>query len=183
MGYEALYPLKPSHLLIMEILVIGVPSFFIALEYNNNRIEGNFLAKIIKDALPGAIVVLLNALIIYSVAHTLGLDVGMGSNQHSGISTLIGLTATALSFMVLYSVSRPLNTRRSILFFTMLSLAVFAVFLLPELLEIQPIITINNVTHSTPMTLPQNLLLIVLIYTSYPLMYILTNLGKWLKSC
>ena len=111
MGYEALYPLKPSHLLIMEILVIGVPSFFIALEYNNNRIEGNFLAKIIKDALPGAIVVLLNALIIYSVAHTLGLDVGMGSNQHSGISTLIGLTATALSFMVLYSVSRPLNTK------------------------------------------------------------------------
>ena len=64
----------------------------------------------------------------------------------------------------------------------MLSLAVFAVFLLPELLEIQPIITINNVTHSTPMTLPQNLLLIVLIYTSYPLMYILTNLGKWLKT-
>ena len=63
----------------------------------------------------------------------------------------------------------------------MLSLAVFAVFLLPELLEIQPIITINNVTHSRPMTLPQNLLLIVLIYTSYPLMYILTNLGKWLK--
>ncbi|OED59231.1 HAD-IC family P-type ATPase [Acholeplasma laidlawii] len=182
MGYEALYPLKPSHLLIMEILVIGVPSFFIALEYNNNRIEGNFLAKIVKDALPGAIVVLLNALIIFSVAHTLGLDVGMGSNQHSGISTLIGLTATALSFMVLYSVSRPLNPRRSILFFTMLSLAVFGVFLLPELLEIQPIITINNVTHSTPMTLPQNLLLIVLIYTSYPLMYILTNLGKWLKT-
>src|SRR5690554_219696 len=182
MGYEALYPLKPSHLLIMELLVIGIPSFFIALEYNNNRIKGNFLAKIIKDALPGAIVVLLNALIIYGLAHSLGLDVGITGTEHSSISTLIALTATALSFMVLYSVSKPLNTRRSILFFTVLSLAVFAVFLLPELLEIKPIITINNVTHSEPLTLPQNLLLIVLIYTSYPLMYILTNLSKWLKT-
>jgi len=181
MGYEALYPLKPSHLLIMELLVIGIPSFFIALEYNNNRIEGNFLAKIVKDALPGAIVVLLNALIIYALAYALGLDVGLGAGEHSGISTLIGLTATALSFMVLFSVSKPLNPRRSILFFTVLSLAVFAVFFLPELLEIKPILSINNVTNSVPLTLPQNLLLIVLIYTSYPLMYILTNLSKWLK--
>ena len=166
----------------MELIVIGIPSFFIALEYNNNRIKGNFLAKIIKDALPGAIVVLLNALIIYGLAHSLGLDVGFTGTEHSSISTLIALTATALSFMVLYSVSNPLTTRRSILFFTVLSLAVFAVFLLPELLEIKPIITINNVTHSEPLTLPQNLLLIVLIYTSYPLMYILTNLSKWLKT-
>jgi cation-transporting ATPase E len=181
-GSEALYPLKPSHLLIMELLVIGIPSFFIALEYNNNRIEGNFLAKIIKDALPGAIVVLINALIIYGLAYALGLDVNLAANEHSGVSTMIALTATALSFMVLFSVTKPLNTRRGILFFTVLSLAVFALFFLPELLEIKPILTINNVTTSDPLTLSQNLLLIVLIYTSYPLMYILTNLYKWLKT-
>ena len=181
MGYEALYPLKPSHLLIMELLVIGIPSFVIALEYNNNRITGNFLAKIMKDALPGALVVLVNALIIYALAYHLGLDVNLNAGEHSGISTLIALTATATSFMVLYSVTKPFNSRRALLFFITLSLAVFAVFLLPELLEIKPIVVINNVTSNDALTLPQNLLLIVLIYSSYPLMYVLTNIYKWLK--
>lgn len=80
MGYEVLYFLKLSYLLIMEILVIGVLLFFIVLEYNNNCIEGNFLVKIIKDVLFGVIVVLLNVFIIFSVVYILGFDVGIGLN-------------------------------------------------------------------------------------------------------
>ncbi len=182
MGYSALYPLKPSHLLILEFLVIAIPSFVLALEYNNTRITGNFLAKIIKEALPGAIVVMINALIIYALAYPLGLDVlPLASGERSGISTLIALTATSVGFMVLYSVSKPLNVKRAVLFFGTLGFAILAVFLLPEILEIKPIIAIQNVTVNEPLTLSQNLLLVVLIYTSYPIMYFFTNIFKWLK--
>ncbi len=83
--------------------------------------------------------------------------------------------------MVLYSVSKPLNVKRAVLFFGTLGFAILAVFLLPEILEIKPIIAIQNVTVNEPLTLSQNLLLVVLIYTSYPIMYFFTNIFKWLK--
>ncbi len=68
------------------------------------------------------------------------------------------------------------------MFFATLSIAILAILLLPDLLEYNPIFNIPNVTKSTPFTLPQILLLIVLIYTSYPLMYTFTNIGKWVKT-
>ena len=180
MEYDAVYPLKPSHLLIMEFLVIAIPSFVLALEYNNTRITGKFLSKIVKDALPGALVVLINALIIYALAWPLGLDITTVPGEQ-GIASLIGITATATAFMVLFTVSRPLNVKRGVMFFGTLTLAILAIFLLPELLEYTPIFKIQNVTRSTPFELPQILLLIVLVYSSYPMMYILTNIIKWLK--
>ncbi len=180
MGYEALYPLKPSHLLIMEFLVIAIPSFVLALEYNNVRITGKFLTKILKDAMPGALVVLINALIVYGLSLPLGLDINTVAGE-KGIASLIGISATATAFMVLFTVSRPLNVKRSVMFFGTLTFAILAVMLLPEALEYTPIFEIQNVTRSTPFTLPQILLLVVLIYTSYPMMYMLTNIVKWLK--
>lgn len=180
MGYEALYPLKPSHLLIMEFLVIAIPSFVLALEYNNVRITGKFLTKILKDALPGALVVLINALIVYGLSLPLGLDINTVAGER-GIASLIGISATATAFMVLFTVSRPLNVKRSVMFFGTLAFAILAVMLLPEALEYTPILEIQNVTRTTPFTLSQILLLVVLIYTSYPMMYVLTNMVKWLK--
>lgn len=181
MGFDAIYPLKPSHLLIMEFLVIAIPSFVLALEYNNKRITGKFLSKIIKDSLPGALVVLFNALIIYALAGDLGLYLHSAEGEQ-GIASLIGISATAVAFMVLFTVSRPMNTKRAVMFFGTLTIAILAIFLLPELLEYTPILQIQNVTRSTPFELPQILLLIVLIYSSYPMMFILTNLLKWLKA-
>ncbi|VEU82926.1 HAD-IC family P-type ATPase [Acholeplasma hippikon] len=180
MGHDSIYPLKPSHLLIMEFLVIAIPSFVLALEYNNQKITGKFLAKIIKDALPGALVVLINALIIYGLAMPLGMDISTIEGEVA-ISTLIGISATATSFMVLFTVSRPLNVKRSVMFFGTLITAILAVLLLPEALEYTPIFSIQNVTRTNPLSLSQILLLIVLIYSSYPMMYIITNIVRWLK--
>lgn len=181
MGHDSIYPLKPSHLLIMEFLVIAIPSFVLALEYNNQQITGKFLKKIIKDALPGALVVLINALIIYALAAPLGMDITTTDGE-GAISTLIGISATATSFMVLFTVSRPLNVKRGVMFFGTLIVAILAVVLLPEALEYTPIFSIQNVTTTMPLTLSQILLLIVLVYSSYPLMYIITNIVKWLKT-
>ncbi|MFA5692516.1 MAG: HAD-IC family P-type ATPase, partial [Acholeplasmataceae bacterium] len=180
-NYEIIYPLKPSHLVIMEFLVIAIPSFVLALEYNNDIIKGSFLKSILKDAIPGALVVLINALIVYLLAPHLGMDISTPAGE-SGIATLIGLSATATSFMVLFTVTTPFNTKRRIMFFGTLTIAFLAILLLPEALEYTPILHIPNVTKTTPFTLPQILLLIVLVYTSYPLMYTFMNISKWVKT-
>lgn len=171
-----LYPIEPVQLMIMEMLVIAVPSFILALEFNNSRVSGKFLTKVIKDSLPGAVAVLINSLIVFALAAPLGLD-----ETPQGISTVIVISATFTGFMVLYTVSRPLNIKRGVMFGAVLLTATISVLLLPHVFNFAPMFRIESLEHLTPLNLPQILLLIVLMYSSYPLIYILTNLGKWLK--
>ena len=47
------YPLLPLQLSLIGSLTIGIPSFFLALEPNNSRVEGHFLSNVFYKALPG----------------------------------------------------------------------------------------------------------------------------------
>ncbi len=172
------YPITPLQLSIMEFLVIAVPSFVLALEYNNNRVTGKFLTKIIKDTLPGALTVLINALIIYAMAGVVGLDFAADDRV---ISTLIVITATAVGFMVLFTVSVPLNLKRSLVFFVTLTISAAVIIFLPKPFNFVPFFNLGNETGQT-LTAPQILLLVFILYTSIPMIYVLTNIGRWLKT-
>lgn len=60
------YPFIPIQLSLISVITIGIPSFMLALEPNNERIKGNFLKNIISKALPTglAVVVIVCALTI-----------------------------------------------------------------------------------------------------------------------
>ena len=49
------FPLTPKQLALLEFAVIGVPSFLLAFEPNNKRIEGSFLDSAIVRSIPNAI--------------------------------------------------------------------------------------------------------------------------------
>ena len=91
------YPIQPVQLALIDYLVIGVPSFFLALEPNNKQVKGKFLWNIIRSSLPGALVVLINSLIIFALAPALNMDSAV-------TSTLIVITATVTCLMVLLRV-------------------------------------------------------------------------------
>ena len=55
------YPLKSSHLMVLEMFVIGVPSFFLAFQPNTNRLQGKFLGNLLLNAVPGGVAMLINA--------------------------------------------------------------------------------------------------------------------------
>ena len=61
------YPLDPGQLYMIDFLVVGIPSFFLALEVNRNRIEGSFIKNVLRTALPGALVIVAFALLTYWV--------------------------------------------------------------------------------------------------------------------
>ena len=61
------YPLDPGQLYMIDFLVVGIPSFFLALEVNRNRIEGSFIKNVLRTALPGALVIVFFALLAYWV--------------------------------------------------------------------------------------------------------------------
>ena len=66
-----LYPFMPIQLSAISTITIGVPSFFLALEYNKDRIQGNFLQNVIRKALPTALTVIISILAI-AISHKIG---------------------------------------------------------------------------------------------------------------
>lgn len=56
------YPFEPKNLLLLEIFVIGIPSFFLALQPNKNRIRGKFLSNVISSCVPGGIALVVTVL-------------------------------------------------------------------------------------------------------------------------
>lgn len=58
------YPFESVQLLLIEIFVIGIPSFFLALEPNNEKIKGDFIPSVLKKAIPSALLLFINVGII-----------------------------------------------------------------------------------------------------------------------
>ena len=168
------YPIQPSQLVLIDYLVIGVPSFFLALEANNKLVKGRFLLNILKAALPGALVVMINSLIIFGFEKSLNMTSEV-------ISTLIVISATVVSLTVLYRVSTPFNKMRRTLFFIMVTAFVLAIVFIPYFFDFAPFYH-QDINPTTPLTMPQILLLIVLAQATYPLMYILSNSYGWIKT-
>lgn len=49
------YPFQPKGLMLLELCVIGIASVLLALEPNNERIEGSFIRTVLKNNIPNAI--------------------------------------------------------------------------------------------------------------------------------
>ncbi len=61
------YPFEPSHMLLLEAFVIGIPSFILTFIPNNNQIQGNFIPQVMKRALPRALLMLINVLVVMAL--------------------------------------------------------------------------------------------------------------------
>ncbi len=170
---QGAYPIQPSQLVLIDYLVIGIPSFFLALEANSRLVKGSFLLNIMRAALPGALVVMINSLIIFSLEDALGMDAVV-------VSTLIVISATIVSLTVLFRVSTPFNKMRRALFITMVTTFLLAILFIPHFFDFAPFFP-QDLYQITPLTVPQILLLIVLAQATFPLMYFLSNFYKWIK--
>lgn len=133
-GSQVQYPLQPSNLMIMEFFGIGVPSFFLALQPNNNLIKGNFMKNTLLRAIPGSITMLIVMIVVSSL--NIGnffefAEVGSTSAQVA-ITTMqvMGLIITALTMV--YLLSRPLNLYRTILLIGVIAFSTLAAFILPS---------------------------------------------------
>lgn len=59
-----LYPFVPVQISLISVVAIGIPSFLLALEPNNERIKGNFLKNVISRAIPTALTVIVGIIAI-----------------------------------------------------------------------------------------------------------------------
>ena len=102
------YPFIPIHLSLISATAIGLPSFILALEQTETVTQDGFLKNVLRVAVPGAVVMVIDMLL----NQLLGIFFGFSSDI---LSTYNLLVAGCISMMVLIKVSSPLNLIRKIL--------------------------------------------------------------------
>lgn len=132
------YPLSTVQMLLMETFVIGIPSFFLAFLPNDKRISGKFIYNLIRNALPGAITLILNVSSIYLFIYLTTGDIS-STPQLELISTMCALTLTFTGLGLLIRLCKPWTVLTGLLFGTMLTLCVLGIAFLPNFFNLIPI--------------------------------------------
>ena len=112
------YPFVPLHLTVISALTIGVPSFFLAMEPNYERISGQFLPTVLGKALPGG----LTDLILVLAAQIILTSLGIPAPQ---ISTVCAAIVATVGMFVLRQTCKPFDLFRHILWWVMAVALVF----------------------------------------------------------
>ena len=96
------YPLEPSQISLVGAFTIGIPSFFLALEPNKNRIRGHFLTNVFLKALPGG----LTTFIVIGSFVFFCYEFKVDTTHLSSASTII---MAIVGFMILYKIALPMT--------------------------------------------------------------------------
>jgi cation-transporting ATPase E len=107
-------PFEPIHLTLVSALFVGIPSFFLALEPNNQRVTGGFLSKVFKKALPAGFTI---TLLVFLISYTYS---NIGYTVSSQVGTMATYIYAMVSFVVLAQVCLPYTKERLFLMAIML---------------------------------------------------------------
>ncbi len=102
------YPFRPIQMTLISMFTVGIPSVFLALEPNRDRVKNDFLTTILRNALPGALTNLTLSVMVFYIARLLGLSPALRSTM---AVCVVGVTG----MLVLAFTSRPLTLLRGLL--------------------------------------------------------------------
>lgn len=170
--YMKTYPFELSQMNLLEIFVIGIPSFFLSMQPNDSRLEGNFLSYVLKKSLPSALLMVLSVAIIEIFYKTLG------TMPIEVYRTLQLFALTFAGLISLYMICKPLNKYRLILFgfsfIVLVSVAVMTIFKGFSALNLVILSPIKEYWHHL-------LLLFTVILIDVPLLKLLEKLCSKIK--
>lgn len=155
----AQYPFVPIQLTLISALTIGFPSFVLALEPNKRRVHGRFLTNVLGKAVPGALTIVVNILIIMALSAVFQ----MSSDQSSTIATI---STGFIGLLVLFRVCMPFDWKRKILWGAMVAAFFCAV------------VCFHQVFFLYRFGLEELFLLLGLMAVSYPVMMGISRLQR-----
>jgi len=99
------FPLSAARFMLFNVMLIGIPSFVLAMEPNKNIVKGRFIVNVLVSALPAGLTdfAALTSLILICMQRGIPDDV---------ISTMALYIIGCVGFMFLYKICRPLNAIR-----------------------------------------------------------------------
>ncbi len=106
------YPLTPIQLTMIGSFTIGIPSFLLALEPNEELIRGRFIYNVMRKALPGGLTNVLAVLAVSIVCEAMEYPVAV-------MNTMAGVSVGFVGLLVLAGVCRPFDKKRFALWILM----------------------------------------------------------------
>ena len=123
LALPASYPFQPLQLSLISVLTVGIPSFFLTLEPNEERVKERFLRGVLRRAIPCAAAVTLCA----AAASLMGKS--WGDEGRAVAQTIATLSAGAMGIYMLVTVCLPFSYLRAVLVSLMSGAFVGAVLL------------------------------------------------------
>ena len=154
------YPLQPVHLTVISALTIGIPSFFLAMEPNYDRVTGHFLRGVLRRAFPGGLTNVFAVLVCQAFMVVFDLPAASIATVCAGILAVVGM-------MVLFQVCKPFGAFRRIVWGGMLVCLVVVFTCLGELFELRS------------GTVQTNLLMLTLLLMTPTVFFAIQRLFDW----
>lgn len=154
------YPLQPMHLTVISALTIGIPSFFLAMEPNYDRVTGHFLRGVLRRAFPGGLTNVFAVLVCQAFMVVFDLPAESIAMVCAGILAVVGM-------MVLFQVCKPFGAFRRIVWGGMLVCLVVVFTCLGELFELRS------------GTVQTNLLMLTLLLMTPTVFFAMQRLFDW----
>ena len=107
------FPFEPAKLTLFNVMLIGVPSFILALEPNKSIVRGRFMVNVVKAALPAGLTDFIMLFILIMTYETMGV-------HEYAVSTMALYIVGFIGFLFLAKISYPFNALRIALIIAML---------------------------------------------------------------
>jgi cation-transporting ATPase E len=106
---DVTFPFLPRHLTLVGALTIGIPAFFLSLEQNAQRVQPDFVSRVLRFAVPAGLFVAGATFAAYALIHT------YSGGSLAQARTAATVTLFAVASWVLILVARPLKPIRWLL--------------------------------------------------------------------
>ena len=146
------------------MLISAVPSLVLSLQPNTDRVKGKFIPYVLSRAIPGALTMTVGIMAVYiihssSLAETFGFVQGQETSVYNALM-MVALTACGL--VMLYRICQPFNIVRAVLWIVAVCMCAI-VLAVPTLGNF-----VFNGWSELSFTVPQILLMIIIVQASYP---------------
>lgn len=127
------YLFMPSNMLLMEVAIIAIPSFFLSLQPNKDRVQGKFITHVMSGAITGALTMIfcvMSMYLIYNITYkSFGIDMFVDYYR-----PMCMLALTFSGYVMVYRICKPLNVYRAVLSAAVLAVCIVA-YCIPLLTE------------------------------------------------
>ena len=126
------FPFIPIQITLIDLVIEAYTSFFVSFERNEKPIRGTFLNTALTNALPFAIVIMLNIVILTVLGNVIGIE-------KNTLTTMMYLLIGFVSILAVQEVCMPFNKVHAFLFGTTAVGFYVAAYLFKNLLKLSPL--------------------------------------------
>lgn len=114
------YLFMPQNMLLLEVAIIAVPSFFISLQPNKERVQGKFISHVMSGAISGSVLMILCVMAMYLT------NVFNPDEFGSHYLAMCMMALTFSGFVMVFRICQPFNVYRAVLCAAVFALCVTA---------------------------------------------------------